>query len=666
VELTESWKYRWGESPLNEGGIPIWFTEENLDEEWKPIAYRKSIFNPPGRNGERELWLCVSLPDTNWERPSVAVDNVSLPCDVYLEGELIYRHEAVSLLGETKNRLPISHMIPLETEYQNRKLFFRMYPDDSSIMGIEGVLCGSQHELTRKMVKENIHLIILGSLFLATGIISILIFIKRRQEKIHLAFGLFSLCLGIMAIYEARELRQLFFDRSSLADAIFILVPFFMPGWLCMYFESIFGSGYKSIIRRLWQIHLIYAILCLSVLILNFVPFSAMQMHYILYLMALTTMLVLFSTSVFYAIKGKPEARIITIGFAAFFIFGIYDILGGGLLIIPSWSRVAYPWGMLVFIFTLGFVIERRFSEAHRKLGEYSLTLEQKVEERTQELSEKNKELEQTLQKLNETQSQMVMQSKMASLGDLVAGVAHEMNNPVGVIHSTADNANRGLNKLRDLFQKVSEWVRLLGLGDHRIEEFSHSEDQIQQSFDLLGRNQEVITIASDRVANIVGSLRSFARLDEALFQQVDIHKNLDTTLTLMQHELRDKVTVIKRYGEIPQIQCYPNELNQVFMNLLQNAAQAVEQKGTITVSTYTDDTCVFIKISDTGKGIPSEDLTKIYDPGFTTRSGGVGKGLGLSIVYNIIHKHHGNIEVNSEVDKGTEVVIALPIEHEL
>jgi signal transduction histidine kinase len=557
-------------------------------------------------------------------------------------------------------------MIPLETEYKNKRLFFRMYPEDASIIGIEGVLCGSQHELTRKIVKENIHLIILGSLFLATGIISILIFIKRRQEKIHLAFGLFSLCLGIMAIYEARELRQLFFDRSSLADAIFILVPFFMPGWLCIYFESIFGSGYKSIIRRLWQIHLIYAILCLSVLILNSVPFSAMQMHYILYLMALTTMLVLFSTSVFYAIKGKPEARIITIGFAAFFIFGIYDILGGGLLIIPSWSRVAYPWGMLVFIFTLGFVIERRFSEAHRKLEEYSLTLEQKVEERTQELSEKNIELEQTLQELNETQSQMVMQSKMASLGDLVAGVAHEMNNPVGVIHSTADNANRGLNKLRDLFQKVSEWVRLLGLGDHRIEEFSHSEDQIQQSFDLLGRNQEVITIASDRVANIVGSLRSFARLDEALFQQVDIHKNLDTTLTLMQHELRDKVTVVKRYGEIPQIQCYPNELNQVFMNLLQNAAQAVEQKGTITVSTYTDDTCVFIKISDTGKGIPSEDLPKIYDPGFTTRSGGVGKGLGLSIVYNIIQKHHGNIEVNSEVDKGTEVVIALPIEHEL
>jgi signal transduction histidine kinase len=260
----------------------------------------------------------------------------------------------------------------------------------------------------------------------------------------------------------------------------------------------------------------------------------------------------------------------------------------------------------------------------------------------------------------------MVMQSKMASLGDLVAGVAHEMNNPIGVIHSTADNANRGINKLKELFQKISEWVRLLGLGNCRMEEFNHSKDQIQQSFDLLERNHEVITIASDRVTNIVGSLRSFARLDEALFQQVDIHKSLDTTLTLMQHELRDKVTVIKNYGEIPQIQCFPNELNQVFMNLLQNASQAIDQKGTITVSTDADDTRVFVKILDTGKGIPPEDLPKIYDPGFTTRSGGVGKGLGLSIVYNIIQKHNGDIKIESEVGKGTEIIIELPIQHEL
>ena len=124
------------------------------------------------------------------------------------------------------------------------------------------------------------------------------------------------------------------------------------------------------------------------------------------------------------------------------------------------------------------------------------------------------------------------------------------------------------------------------------------------------------------------------------MFQRVDLRENIDTTLTLIQHELRDRVTIIKEYGEIPQIQCYPNELNQVFMNLLRNAVAAIEHQ-------------VYINISDTGKGIPREDLPKICDPGFTTQSGGIGKGLGLSIVYNIIQKHQGSIEINSEVGQG-------------
>ena len=138
--------------------------------------------------------------------------------------------------------------------------------------------------------------------------------------------------------------------------------------------------------------------------------------------------------------------------------------------------------------------------------------------------------------------------------------------------------------------------------------------------------------------------------------------KNIDTTLTLVHHELRDKATVIKEYGEIPQIQCYPNELNQAFMNLLKNAGQAIEQQGTITIATYADDAQVYIKISDTGKGVPPEDLPRIYDPGFTTQGVGVGKGLGLSIVYNIIQKHNGSIEAKSKVGRGTEVTIALPV----
>ena len=131
-----------------------------------------------------------------------------------------------------------------------------------------------------------------------------------------------------------------------------------------------------------------------------------------------------------------------------------------------------------------------------------------------------------------------------------------------------------------------------------------------------------------------------------------------------MYHELRGKATVIEEYGDIPRIRGYPSELNQAFMSLLRNAVQAIEQQGTITIATHVDKTQVYMKISDTGKGIPPDDLPRIFDPGFTTHNVGTHKGLGLSIVYNIVQKHHGEIKVDSEVGKGTEFTIALPIEH--
>ena len=281
--------------------------------------------------------------------------------------------------------------------------------------------------------------------------------------------------------------------------------------------------------------------------------------------------------------------------------------------------------------------------------------LEQLVDERTEELREKNEALEQTLEQLRATQHQLVMREKMASLGNLVAGVAHEMNNPIGAIHSSADVATRGLRKIKSLLQN-----------NQNLDQPNYDDRQLQRSLNLLEGNNQVITTASDRIAKIVQSLRAFARLDEAAFQKADLHENVDATLTLLHHELRDKAEVIKEYGEIPHIHCYPSELNQVWMNLLRNAVQAIEQEGTIKIVTSADETQVYVCISDTGKGIPPENLPKIFDPGFTTQGGGVGVGLGLSIVYNIIQKHNGDIKVESEIGKGTEFIIILPIEQNL
>jgi len=219
-----------------------------------------------------------------------------------------------------------------------------------------------------------------------------------------------------------------------------------------MYFEQIFGAGYKSIIRRLWQIHLIYTVACIIIMSLDVLPVSYLEMFSLgFFMLFFVTILVLLSTSIIAAIKGRVEARIITAGFVVLGLVGLYDIIGGAFQLIPSWSEVSYPWGVLAFIFSLGFVLERRFAEAHRQLQDYSKGLEIKVAERTQDLEKKNEALEETLGELKSTQAQLVQSEKMAALGKLAAGVAHEINNPVGALKSTMDILIRCVAKMNQI-----------------------------------------------------------------------------------------------------------------------------------------------------------------------------------------------------------------------
>ncbi|NKB72247.1 MAG: histidine kinase [Candidatus Latescibacteria bacterium] len=390
------------------------------------------------------------------------------------------------------------------------------------------------------------------------------------------------------------------------------------------------------------HIHLGYAVLCSIILILNVFPVSYLEIFALFFfVLFFFTLLVLLATSIVSAIRGKPEARIITAGLAIFWSLGIYDILGRGLDLIPYWTGVTYPWGMFVFILSLGFVLERRFQqyadeleESNAKLQEYSQTLEQKVAERTRALEE--------------AQNQLIMKEKMASLGNLVAGVAHEVNNPIGAISSAADIIRRCVEKIQNLLQT-----------GQTLEEVK-SNTQMGRSFKVLEDNNNLTATASARIARIVKNLKSFARLDESEFLKANIHAGLDSTLNLISHELENRITVIRQYGTIPEIYCYPNELNQVFMNVLTNAAQAIEQNGQIIIDTSLENDKVMVKISDTGIGIPQEDKDQIFNPGFTGKGVGVGTGLGLSISYNIIQKHQGEIQVESEVGKGTTLSIII------
>ena len=251
------------------------------------------------------------------------------------------------------------------------------------------------------------------------------------------------------------------------------------------------------------------------------------------------------------------------------------------------------------------------------------------------ELYQKNiqtvKELKHTLKELKDTQLQLINSEKMASLGQLVAGVAHEINTPVASIKS-----NNGL--LAKLIPQIT---------DPEIADIMQEINQIDNE-------------AIQRISNMVYSLKKFVRLDEAELQEADINKELDLTLDLIRHETKNRIEIVKNYGNLPLIRCYPNMLNQVFTNILINACQAIEGKGTITISTNYQGETLTVSIKDTGKGISKDEISKIFTVGYTTKGVGVGTGLGLAICSKIIEKHKGEIIVNSEVGKGSEFTITI------
>ena len=269
---------------------------------------------------------------------------------------------------------------------------------------------------------------------------------------------------------------------------------------------------------------------------------------------------------------------------------------------------------------------------------------------------------------LRNTHARLVQSEKMASLGMLVAGVAHEINNPVGAISSMHDTLMRAIERLKSTTDFVShEFVPREGIhpfGTETVKGDGQPDDRQKAGklLKVIDDANRVITAATERVSDIVGRLKSFARLDEAELKIVDIHEGLEDTLTMIHHELEHKVVVERNFGNVPPIPCYPSQLNQVCLNLLLNAVEAIEDKGKITITTFQEDSRVHIQIEDTGVGIPEAARPKIFDPGYTTKSGGVGTGLGLSICYQIVKEHHGEIMVESEVGKGTTFTVILPI----
>ncbi|MEM7716025.1 MAG: ATP-binding protein [Cyanobacteria bacterium P01_A01_bin.68] len=315
----------------------------------------------------------------------------------------------------------------------------------------------------------------------------------------------------------------------------------------------------------------------------------------------------------------------------------------------------------------------KRQEEINEELEINNQTLEHRVELRTLELNDKNAYLQETLQELQRTQAQVVQSEKMSSLGQMVAGVAHEINNPVSFVHGNLEPAceyARDLIRIIELYQEnYPEPVEEIQEEIEAIELDFLKEDFVK----LLNSMQN----GTERIREIVLSLRNFSRLDEADFKQVDIHEGIDSTLLILHNRLKEtanhkEIELIKDYSSLPKVDCYAGQLNQVFMNILANAIDALEDEVNknqvfspqIRVSTeLSDSSNILIRIADNGSGIPVSVQSRLFDPFFTTKQVGKGTGLGLSISYQIIvDKHHGKLSCNSSPETGTEFIIEIPI----
>jgi signal transduction histidine kinase len=285
---------------------------------------------------------------------------------------------------------------------------------------------------------------------------------------------------------------------------------------------------------------------------------------------------------------------------------------------------------------------------------------------RVEELEKAHAEVQAINRRLEDTQQQLLQSEKLASIGQLAAGVAHEINNPIGYVHSNLGSLE---GYIEDIFRILEAYGGVEREHPEQAGLFAGVK-ALREKLDIDFLKDDVHALLAEtregigRVKKIVQDLKDFSRTGaEDEWQWADLHKGLDSTLNIVNNEIKYKAKVVKEYGSLPEIECLPSQLNQVFMNLLVNAAHAIEGQGTITVRSGAGESSLWVEISDTGSGIAPDNLQRIFEPFFTTKPVGKGTGLGLSLSYSIVQKHGGRIEVESELGRGTTFRVTLPRE---
>ncbi len=501
----------------------------------------------------------------------------------------------------------------------------------------------------------------------ALGLLHFLLFVFLPTRKENLQYALVTWAMGGLSLFIATRAVTVSTEYFLIASTAFKV---------CVLAVSVFGvKFYHAVLgdppRPLFKAYVILGVV--TAFAAFWVPFWG------IYLYAVYGVFEQVRLTTVANMRGLRDAWLLAAGVAMSGVGALIQMLPE-LVGMPPLIDDAYLFGFLGMLIMLSAYQARGFAHTYRdlqhRLDDVRRLSEERVEQarrvRSEEmqrvrLEEENKrqavelkeaarrqevlgQLEAAHRELKDTQAQLVQSEKMASLGQLVAGIAHEINTPVGAISSVHDSLSKATVKLKAALDQDHPGL----IEDNR---------RIKASLKVIEDANGVIESGSGRVAKIVRRLKSFARLDEAELLVADVHEGLDDTLVLLHHELKRDIKVHRHYGAVAPFPCYPSQLNQVFLNLLVNARQAIEGPGEIFISTEVVDGKAHIAIRDTGKGIPKANQGRVFDPGFTTKGVKVGTGLGLSICYRIITEHRGQILVQSEQGQGATFTVVLPMD---
>ncbi|WP_276348440.1 7TM diverse intracellular signaling domain-containing protein [Daejeonella sp. JGW-45] len=510
------------------------------------------------------------------------------------------------------------------------------------------------------------------------------------KDKSYLYYVFYSLFIGLSSItLSGYTYRFILFDYPGLNHLGIIVFPGLagIAGNLFMMNFLQTRENSPRMHRFIYLSILIYsAAIVLRLLGYDRVSFRAIDFA------AVSTVLVTFTVTITLSLEGYRPAKLFLLAFSLFFT-GLLLFVLRNLGVVPynDFTNYTKELGTALDVVLLAFALADKINtfkrdkersqeqtlqalkENERIIREQNVILETKVNERTLELSEANNELNQTLIDLKEAEGQLVEAEKMASLGQLTAGIAHEINNPINFVTSNITPLNRDVDILIDFIQEMEK----IGLSDLPVEEkqrlIEEQKEELDYDYLKIEINQLLkgIKEGASRTSEIVKGLRVFSRLDEDDLKKADLNDGLDSTLIVINNLLSNKIRLEKIYADIPLIECYPGKLNQVFLNILSNGIYAINKKfgdeegGVLRITTSNSDTKVYVKIEDNGIGMDEATKKKIFEPFFTTKDVGEGTGLGMSIAYNTIRRHQGEIQINSTPGEGSEFILELPIVHE-